>query len=131
MNDTLQPGRELDALVAEKVMGLKNIRRITDPMTQTAFGDMIYEAEKPDPYPENAGVWLGHCVRVPHYSTDMIEAIKVWDVFSTLGWSLDRHTSGAWIISKEVQMEGTIRIAIGRSPEQVICLAALKAVGAY
>ena len=127
----MKPGRELDVIVAEKVMGLKDVRKITDPMAQGAFGDILYSAEKPDPYPDNAGIWLGHLTRVPSYSTDIAAAFEVWDKLNNKRWALEKCLDDRWSVFVELQYEGRVSIATGESAPHAICLAALKAVGAY
>ncbi|MEZ0208844.1 MAG: hypothetical protein ACAH17_01550, partial [Candidatus Paceibacterota bacterium] len=61
----LQPGRELDALVAEKVMGIKHIH-YSDPVN-----GMIGRAPKGRDY-----------MQVPNYSTDIAAA---WTVVQKVG----------------------------------------------
>jgi hypothetical protein len=111
MTRKLQPGRELDALVAERVMG----------------------------YPGDGNVWhvTGDYARaddIPHYSTDIAAA---WEAAETL---LESHelemaklTDGRYF----AQFIGgpapdgfhPMHKAIGDSAAHAICLAALKAVG--
>jgi hypothetical protein len=58
----MKPGRELDALVAEKVMGLPNVRKYMSRYVH-------------DNHPEKA--WVTGIVDIPEYSTDISAA---WEV---------------------------------------------------
>lgn len=99
----MKPGRELDALIAEKVMGL-----ITDLDRQTVWD--VYE--KPG-YP------------LPHYSTDIASA---WLVVEKLDLHLElltykKKSKTEWCAIFDIDDEGW-----GATAPHAICLAALKAV---
>jgi hypothetical protein len=100
----MEPGRELDALVAEKVMGLKSIAP-----------NSAMDGEYP--------VWI------PAYSIDIAAA---WQVVERMGrtWDmyLSRHYSGRWTCTFDRHgnyLETTVKA--GSAPE-AICKAALLAV---
>jgi hypothetical protein len=138
----MKPGRELDALVAEKVMGFtwqsvpwlnqeqKCLAPPFKPLNEenTTVGDHIYK-------------------QVPHYSTDIAAA---WEVLLTrfsfhfrdyedgggsvgVDWTVGRCEPGSKLIFCEIEMwngDGYERIIEKAETEaHAICLAALKAVG--
>jgi hypothetical protein len=117
----LQPGRELDALVAEKVFGAL----ISDPIFA---GSMIYQGK------DNQGKDKGFAVSgtiedVPHYSTDIAAA---WEVLEKVREQVPDFGFG--IDDKPGEFR-TYAVRIGDcmatsiSAPHSICLAALKAVG--
>ena len=80
MMTNLQPGRELDALIAEKIMGL---------------GDQHCVRMLPDGTTERTGEIWHEC---PYYSTDRTDAL---DVAQKLGITITSLPSGrAWIAFK-------------------------------
>ena len=116
----MQAGRELDALVAEKVMGL-NIRYPTDGNVPR---EPFYWAKDDDGYEEPFAC--------PHYSTDISAA---WEVVEKLmgsgamfGFVLsvldDRHTTAVFSETAGHGYRG-----ISEEAPHAICLAALKAMG--
>lgn len=106
----MKAGRELDALIAEKVMGWERLEKILHP---------------PGPYEMNA--WGN---MIPHYSTDIDAA---WEVVEKMH-SMRLQTS---IITTEKGVSVTIDEFYCHSPDETIaetaphaiCLAALKALG--
>lgn len=114
----MNPGRELDALVAEKVMG--------------------WEAVHEHDFRDGGKQWLGtrsdgaKMVPLPHYSTSIAAA---WEVVAHLRslasyvrWELrgDRHDYNCYFcLGRGVEWVEDIDTA-----PHAICLAALKAVGA-
>ena len=119
-------GRELDALVAEKVMGWERIVMKDKP-------GAVSWPHPPKGFDVNHNRWS----IIPHYSTDIAAA---WEVVEKLApefeWILENDVKdGGWsaIIYK---WEGTSVVSspIGRSDADTaphaICLAALAAVGA-
>ena len=114
----MKPGRELDALVAEKVMGLE--------VMQSDYGP--YLGVKDIRYGEPGG---GAFIR--HYSTDIVYAWQVFDKFP-----LNNLTKGAegWVCRFGVSgpnKYGGFTIsqydAKAETASHAICLAALRAVG--
>jgi hypothetical protein len=120
MSKELKPGRELDALVAEKVMGYK----VTDwptgkefPITSAIAAGVLSEFQQS---------------RIPSYSTDIAAAWQVVDKMKSLGCFIKVHNCdhrgewGCWcthpgrVLSESFAVEDTAPHAI--------CLAALKAV---
>lgn len=106
----MKPGRELDALVAEKVMGWKSVEhRFEDPFHRW---DGIA--------PEHGS----HRFTVPDFSTDIAAAWEVVEKLNDL------------ILERDVTAEGTrYNVVIdgietwAETAPHAICLAALKAVG--
>lgn len=115
----MNPGRELDALVAEKVMELKNIRKLNTE----AIKDFVYDRP-------NLITGL-HVIEdlVPEYSTDIAAA---WEVVERLA---EYHGNKCDLDYGEF-LEGlwTVRFGFGNdscsaeTAPHAICLAALKVV---
>lgn len=112
----MKPGRELDALVAEKVMGWKVLRHKDFP-------------DHPDvDFTKEHGVLM----RTPHFSTDIAAA---WEVVGKLEKSHDfelihliYHGMGdarGWFIKLDGNRVGFPQ----ETAPHAICLSALKAVG--
>lgn len=113
----MKPGREMDALVAERVFGLKYRARwfmgVIDPRSPDGtnmrpMGDMDYPA--------------------PPYSTDIAAA---WEVVEKFGQAFDRlyFSGGKWECWIEPSV-GERAQEFGDSAPHAICLAALSAVQA-
>lgn len=145
----MKPGRELDALVAEKVMGLPPFAKAILPK----LGRHIIA--------DNSGASCLVCGRdvrdddlcLPRYSTDIASAWKVIEKIhsSEFNWSSgvgfwDGNQSNtklkislsfkceddykAWSIRLYDEQNNTLHMAtVGDSAPHIICLAALKAVG--
>jgi hypothetical protein len=104
----VKAGRELDALVAEKVMGLQPLRREVPP----------------DP---------GAFLDLPHYSTDIAAA---WEVVEKLTGRRDKDIGFALTVNPGTigtsfsALDGTEHWHVNASTAPLaICLAALKVVG--
>lgn len=104
----MNPGRELDVLVAEKAMGLE-----VKSEGRYEVGP-VYKTEP------NAKGFTGE-ESIPHYSTDITAA---WQVVEKMGIYLDGHGT-KWV----AWSQGHKGIEASTAPH-AICLAALKAVGA-
>lgn len=117
----MNPGRELDALIAEKVMGL-------EPWPEQRFNERAFKApivpfgQEPKP------------CSCPNYSTDIAAA---WQVVGRLDgqWTLDGHEGIGWTAKFYSSTGGLDAVVVrveSRAPTapHAICLAALKAVGA-
>lgn len=109
----LKPGRELDALIAEKVMGLT-----LKPMPLSQADGSVKE---------ELTFWDGpRLLRLPPYSTriaaawEVVEKIKANHALTIHAESL----SGGWLL----HIDRDIKIG-GATAPHVICLAALKAIG--
>lgn len=112
----MKPGRELDALVAEKVMGWKFLGgALLSPKNQ----------ETPTEYD-----WQKPTSKVPFYSTDIAAA---WEVAMKLG-NVIIHTywvgEPKFVEASIVGSDAVYKTAAGDSAPHAICLAALKVVGA-
>ena len=122
MADPLPAGRELDALVAEKVMGWIDVQKqpIANALGQHVMDDFV---GKPSP---------GPAVMVPRYSTMMTEAWKVaeklrGDVqFVAVISGKGPQGVQPWIC--KVNREGSFLEERADTAAHAICLAALKGV---
>lgn len=109
----MAPGRELDALVAEKVMGALNLRITVADWEE----DMVLG---------NGDIWR---TRVPDYSTSISAA---WQVVEKLDFCVVSRGGtvakemGGWEV--DCEMNGQHRRAFAATAPHAICLAALKAV---
>lgn len=119
---SMEAGRELDALVAEKVMGLKNIRE-----EEGLFGTMTLYGEQEIPGEFGRLTAKG----LPRYSTDIAAAWGVVEkIRSTklgcffLNWD---RISDMWAAGFDGNV-GKYEIQQEIAPH-AICLAALKAIG--
>jgi hypothetical protein len=125
MADALPAGRELDALVAEKVMGWLNVAKqpIANAMGQKVMDDFVGLPVAGAPQP----------MLVPRYSTMIQEAWKVAD-------KLRGETQFVAVISGKgpqgvqpwickVNREGSFLEERGETAPHAICLAALKGAG--
>lgn len=119
----MNAGRELDALVAEKVMGWSGIDKKWDYETNESF----LGGKTPD--------WDGRqFYEVPHYSTDIAAAWLVVEKLRTPNWEfqLDHTRFMIWHCRIETTAgEGSASSdsSQGETAPLAICLAALKAVG--
>lgn len=126
----MKPGRELDALVAEKVMGWKWM-----PWVGNREQYVLVPAETD----ADSVFWWGRDVRdlVPPYSTDIAAAWQVWKRFD--GWVIQRYeydgvdnyviSSGADTFERGEFLVHTEADGVFTLPH-AICLSALRAVGA-
>lgn len=109
----MNPGRELDALVAEKVMGWKLFHGgIDGPNGEPGCIDSN-QIEK-------------HFKELPHYSTSIADAWKVVDKLDLFrAWVLTKYLG--YYTVEEVDRDGFGEtISKGESAPHTICLAALK-----
>lgn len=104
----MKPGRELDALIAEKVLGEDQKDFLESYGCPTCGYDGLYYHPK-------------------QYSNDIAAA---WEV-------LEKHIERNWFFEISGNEDGTVQVILGRPPgtatsksiSHAICLAALKAVG--
>lgn len=125
MADALPNGRELDALVAEKVMGWIDIQKQS---IANAFGQRVM-----DDYVGQPSIGATQPVLVPRYSTMIQEAWKVADKLrgevQFLAVISGKGPQGAqpWIC--KINREGSFLEERADTAPLAICLAALKGVG--
>lgn len=120
MSEEIRAGRELDALVAEKVMGKVKC-------TSTHNGEHIPWCYAMPESPDQGG-------ELAPYSTDIAAAWEVVDKltaeFKSFSLVKNLHAS-SWTCSfwhRKVDPE-IVSLEFGFSPAEAICLGALKAVG--
>lgn len=128
-------GRELDALIAEKVMGWNHseyspIRHRCDGKFHTKCG-ACGKIGHGNCYGDGSGPVQIECDCTPHYSSSIADAwlvVEAAKLFTERQYVLSNEVD--WIISEEVSPAGAYGI-IGKAPTiaHCICLAALKAVG--
>lgn len=109
--EELNPGRELDKLIAEKVMGRS-----------------IFSIGGEEPYRLQEGDEEKGTRNLAYYSTDIAAA---WEVVEKMEGIWDIHsTSGGWRVYLAVRKDGSAKhtIAGEKTIEHTICIAALKAV---
>ena len=118
----MNPGRELDALIAEKIMGIPVYKEGDE--AQTFIGGAGYDPCKHHVYKLLDGRVAGW---FPCYSTDISAA---WEVVERANLFLEinmcKHFTGRWLVT-DISNEGVL--GKSRSLPHAICLAALKAVG--
>jgi hypothetical protein len=125
MADALPAGRELDALVAEKVMGWREVSKqpIANAMGQKVMDDYVGLPTAAAPQP----------MLVPRYSTMIQEAWKVADKLrgetQFIAVISGKGPQGVqpWIC--KVNREGSFLEERADTPAHAICLAAIKGVG--
>lgn len=116
MSEQLQAGRHLDALVAEKLMGL---RVINNPLE---YGlPFVLREGAPDSIPIQADNQLP----LPKYSTDIQDAFQVIEQSNAFFEMFNNPRKGIWV----VKFEGGSALVANSAP-LAICLAALKAIRA-
>lgn len=140
---TMEAGRELDALIAEKLFGWK-VR--WDAMPPEGFDHAVevwapgWEADKParyawcDEWPQTCASLPAGAVSLPTYSTNIAAAWQVVEAFRARGprfwWSLE--TAGWNVLDAQgVRLfEGSVAIADGGANTMplAICRAALAAL---
>lgn len=118
----MEAGRELDALVAEKVMGW-----------EPGPGGIHLFPPKDEPNRKRFTRWNGEArvTEIPHYSTDIAAA---WEVVEKLGhkFQMFLNTRGKWTEADFVHWPDNLKGYVAASADTAplaICLAALKACG--
>lgn len=120
----MKPSRELDALVAEKVMGYERAMMIA-PTGGPAQGCWVRSPDK---------VFWDRHDSLPHYSTEISAA---WDVVEKLtdgdfSLSIERYHelyTEVFLSRKGPDEYRAPAIVAGKTAPHAICLAALKSVG--
>jgi hypothetical protein len=118
----MNPGRELDALIAEKVMGWRILKKLTIPPKPLDEADPC--GLPPGVSDDGKTAW----VSIPHYSADIADAWQVVEKLLAQGFGVEiLSDQGQW----SVQFWNLGRqTEYGDSAPHAICLAALKVVGA-
>lgn len=117
----MKPGRELDALVAEKVMGLSYY-----PVWTNSYGQHVPHAVFDKGVKQNVVT----CGYLKPYSTDIAAAWEVVEKFNGLYIGESESDPGRhwWQFVDSNEQDSYIG-AEGKTAPHAICLAALKAVG--
>lgn len=133
----MNPGRELDAFVAEKVIGHKNIR------LEYGLGGPAYSQQDfvSDPLPGTLGVLRrATSCPVPNYSTNIAAAWELVHKLSHRNFSfISHHNAGmsgsaktpnnkGWMALFHIE-GGPMDYTYGKTAPHAICAAALRAVG--
>jgi len=130
----VNPGRELDALVAEKIFGMTfDVGNGPCPMTQFVH----YVEQQFDVAKTNSGVELHTLLlkkekllmQIPHYSTDISAAWEVVEKTKLLENYAMGIFQGEWTIAEEFSCVVQGIIAQAATAPYAICLAALKLCG--
>lgn len=123
-SQSLQPGRELDALIAEKVMGYKNVFSLcprcrgvlTEGLFTAAYG--CFKCQWSINYSEDP-------ILAKKYSTEISAAFEVVEKTKLLKNYLLYQYEDIWVIQDHSERG----FCEGTTAPHVICLAALKAIG--
>jgi hypothetical protein len=116
----LKPGRELDALIAEKVMGLILERDCTVQNVVTG----VYLVSR-NPF---------QVAEIPHYSTSIADAWEVVEKLESDGFLPSMYSNEEWEVEfnkndgRFLQSADTVGFGRALTAAHAICLAALKAV---
>ena len=122
----MEAGRELDALVAEKVMGWQNVKQDDGDSTFARLSGIDIKSHE------------SHRFTVPEFSTDIaasFDALQKTANDLQCGWEIEKHESdGALYVTIKGQSEGEywenkIKAAKHSDIPWGICLAALRAKG--
>jgi hypothetical protein len=130
----MKPGRELDAMVAEKVMGLGEPKHQLMPCGLESLPVAIYTCANCD-HETDSRKDVDGCEYYPPYSTDIAAA---WEVVEKLGdkdFALERWPEIPVKFRRpdwkyRATFDRSVNFSDGTTAPHAICLAALKAVGA-
>ncbi len=125
----MKPGRELDALVAEKVMGFSRREPRTWPDGSLA-GAGWRDDENSTFYPDASDM-------LPHFSSDIAAAWEVVDLLERENYVVSVSQSKKYFKTHQAAVQVQFKpytdnlhdYAFGESAPHAICLAALKAKG--
>jgi hypothetical protein len=114
---TIAPGRELDAFVAEKVMGWTRHRRMDGDDVDYDFNWV------PPQFKGDVAYWR----LLPHYSTEIRDA---WEVVKESNAMFELYSNPirkTWTARFKGPFEGSVTV---ETAPHAICVAALRAIGA-
>jgi len=114
--DEMPAGREMDALVAEKVMGFEIPANLRNSVNWGGGPPILVDGKSLD---------------IPHYSTDLTDA---WEVVEKMGnylFACGRNDNGMWEACFFSVNSGIGKLSEGHgdTAPSAICRAALKALG--
>lgn len=119
----MNPGRELDVLVAERVFGAKVLHKNEKygwRVDYVATSESSPANECNDPILSDAGV---ECYRLKHFSTDIKAAWGVVDKLGDIFSHVVRNSNG-WTAA--IFDKGYLFGAAGKFPAHAICMVAVK-----
>lgn len=129
MGEELKAGRDLDAIVGEKVMGLKGVTIKCPKCDCTVIREHWLVGTMTCKDCEYNLDFAGNLNIPIHYSTDISDA---WKIVEKLGlfnkWLFGRHQTADTYVVYNYNDESWERISESKSAPHAICLAALKAV---
>lgn len=120
----MKPGRELDVLIAEKVMGWTKIRHFDNPFESLPGARKYFGVA-----PRGGKSMRGGEVEqpIPSFSTDIAPA---WMVLEALrARDPESFFTLSFVHEASLKLSGTVYKTVGSSDAHAICLIALKAVG--
>lgn len=121
----MKPGKEMDQLIAERVLGRK---------AMLMPGGGLHFMDIPVPKTPDGRVMASPYTFVPHYSRDIAAAWEVVEKLAPDGFVLyrswDVKSKPVWVVAQDCQDTLASELARHESAPAAICLAALKAVGA-
>lgn len=132
MSKELKPGRELDRLIVEKVMGGVRFCGFSCPKCGSSFWGLYSDGNRHchDQFNRNCR-WSGPAEEAPPpYSTDLAHAWQVAEKLNPLRFRVDKSGCMKWVVSFVIGSEEGWHM-VNEDAESVphaICLAALKAV---
>ena len=135
----MKAGRELDALIAEKVMGWSALRGIDEISKHFPDTSKIYSPHLAEVWINDAGERMAckECGNMPAYSAQIADAWLVVEKMSTTTkefWKLKYFSTGAIAIfdyegGRDLPWIAGEHEGDAEEMPEAICLAALKAVG--
>ena len=133
--DDMPAGRELDALVAERVMGFVRVTDDTSDYNHVRHGNEVLLP--PGATLHSLQEWLPRKGQIPfgyfvtqRYSTDIAAAWRVWSLPQHKGWLLEQGGDCQTVYEGWRDMEDGIWLASADTAPLAICRAALKALEA-
>lgn len=122
----MESGRELDLIVAERVMGWRGVGY----PAPGRHPDGVYTGQELMGYPVGSHNWC----EVPYYSTDTAAAWKIVENLNARGWRVEVFSTARVGVDVQISKwggphhEGDYADSAPTAPH-AICLAALRAVG--
>lgn len=114
--------REIDAAIAEKIMGWYSLKESTNTFGNTTYYGLTFQDDARGGY------------EIPYYSSSISAGLEVVEKMRELGWYFEgaNHEPdaiGPWLASFTTNDATDSIDVVGSSLPYCICLAALKALG--